>query len=60
MRSCKTICVRIKASGANLLDTKIRAGNAAHARVELNRLSNFETALQARMAVESRKTGGSD
>ena len=36
--------VRIKASGVNPLDTKIRTGNAAHARVELPAILGMDLA----------------
>jgi NADPH2:quinone reductase len=48
------VLVRIKASGVNPLDTKMRTGNAAHARVELP----WSTALQAHVAVEMGTTVG--
>ena len=35
------VLVRIKASGVNPLDTKIRTGNAAHARVSSRRFSEW-------------------
>jgi NADPH:quinone reductase len=38
------VLVRIKASGVNPLDTKIRAGNAAHARVELPAILGMDMA----------------
>jgi NADPH:quinone reductase len=38
------VLVRIKASGVNPLDTKIRAGNAAHARVELPAILGMDLA----------------
>src|SRR4029077_6946971 len=38
------VLVRIKASGVNPLDTKIRTGNAAHARVELPAILGIDLA----------------
>jgi NADPH2:quinone reductase len=38
------VLVRIKASGVNPLDTKIRTGNAAHARVELPAILGMDLA----------------
>jgi NADPH:quinone reductase len=38
------VLVRIKASGVSPLDTKIRAGNAAHARVELPAILGMDLA----------------
>jgi NADPH2:quinone reductase len=38
------VLVRIKASGVNPLDTKIRAGNAAHARVQLPAILGLDLA----------------
>src|SRR5271170_2593387 len=38
------VLVRVKASGVNPLDTKIRAGNAAHARVELPAILGIDLA----------------
>src|SRR5271154_7512219 len=38
------VLVRIKASGVNPLDTKIRAGNAAHARVDLPAILGLDMA----------------
>ena len=38
------VLVRIKASGVNPLDTKIRAGNAAHARVQLPAILGMDVA----------------
>src|SRR5271155_2506749 len=38
------VLVRIRASGVNPLDTKIRAGNAAHARVELPAILGIDLA----------------
>ena len=38
------VLVRIKASGVNPLDTKIRGGSAAHARVELPAILGMDMA----------------
>ena len=38
------VLVRVKASGVNPLDTKIRTGNAAHARVELPAILGMDLA----------------
>jgi NADPH:quinone reductase len=38
------VLVRIKASGVNPLDTKVRAGQAAHARVELPAILGMDMA----------------